>query len=450
MTTAVPRAWPALPPALRRVLALIAMTAVVVPAVLVRQAPPPLRPQPPIVAPRRVVPPTELPPVEPVALQVLDPRDARIFNASIPFSALPNPPARPFYLNGSTQAHARAVDCLAVAVLYEAGDDTLGERAVAQVIVNRARHPAFPKSICGVVFQGSDRATGCQFTFTCDGALARWRPSDAAWRRARAVATAALNGSVLAQVGYATHYHTDWVVPYWSSSLDKVVAVETHLFFRWTGWWGTPAAFRRSISGDEPAITALAPFSDAHRAGAVMAESNAATIAAAAVTGGAATGGSLSIDPNSFIVTLDPGLAPEAFQAVALRTCGARDYCKLMAWTDRKLTPASLPLDQGQIVTMAFSFLRDRQRGYEKALWNCGQFKRAGPGQCMKLQVLGTIAAPVPGGRAAQPPVAVGGAAPQVTFRLSPATPDGLGGVRRKVLPTPPAIPGPAPVPKTP
>src|SRR3546814_11692641 len=73
---------------------------------------------------------------------------------------------------------------MAAAMLYESGDDSKGQLAVGQVVINRVRHPAFPKSICEVVFQGSDRATGCQFTFTCDGALAR-RYSDAAWKRAQ-------------------------------------------------------------------------------------------------------------------------------------------------------------------------------------------------------------------------------------------------------------------------
>src|SRR3546814_4751718 len=90
--------------------------------------------------------------------------------------------ARPFVYAGGDDAKARARDCLAAAMLYEAGDDAKGQQAVGQVVINRARHPAFPKSICGVVFQGSERATGCQFTFTCDGALGR-RYSDAAWQR---------------------------------------------------------------------------------------------------------------------------------------------------------------------------------------------------------------------------------------------------------------------------
>ena len=103
-----------------------------------------------------------------------------------------------------------------------------------QTVLNRVRHPAFPATVCGVVFQGSERSTGCQFTFTCDGALAR-QPSAAAWARARALAEQALDGAVDERVGNATHYHTDWVVPYWRTSLDKIAQVETHIFDRWRG-----------------------------------------------------------------------------------------------------------------------------------------------------------------------------------------------------------------------
>src|SRR3546814_20084014 len=99
---------------------------------------------------------------------------------------------------------------MAAAMLYEAGDDSKGQLAVGQVVINRVRHPAFPKSICEVVFQGSDRATGCQITFTCDGALAR-RYSDAAWKRAQDNASMMPAGPVDPAVGLPPTSHTDGV-----------------------------------------------------------------------------------------------------------------------------------------------------------------------------------------------------------------------------------------------
>ena len=110
--------------------------------------------------------------------------------------------------------------------------------------------------MCGVVYEGSTRATGCQFTFTCDGSLAR-RPSEWSWNRARKVAEAALAGSVFAPVGMATHYHANYVVPYWASSLTKNAIVGTHIFYRWAGGWGRPAAFTGRYAGGEPNVGGL-------------------------------------------------------------------------------------------------------------------------------------------------------------------------------------------------
>ena len=136
--------------------------------------------------------------------------------------------AKPFVVQSALRASPQflsALDCLTQAVYYEAGfESEAGKRAVAQVVLNRVRHPAFPKSVCGVVYQGSERTTGCQFSFTCDGSLARI-PARTAWGSARQVAQSALSGWVERSVGTATHYHANYVVPYWASSLDKIVQI---------------------------------------------------------------------------------------------------------------------------------------------------------------------------------------------------------------------------------
>lgn len=370
-------------------LGFIALLAVFVPLTIVSMVRvPPARP-PLVPSTMPVVPKTKMPSVDAVTLASVDPDDARRFNATIPFSTAPNPAARPFRLADQPGDAARAVDCLASAVLYEAGDDREGQRAVAQVVINRVRHPAFPKTICGVVYQGAERRTGCQFTFTCDGALINHRWSDAEWMRARTVATAALAGQVFAKVGYATHYHTDWVVPYWSSSLDKVSAVGTHLFFRWTGWWGTPPAFNRRVATMEPIVAQLARFSLAHGAGPLTFGADGTPlspgeppaepyIAPTPVPG----------DPNVFLATIDRRAAPDSFRSLAEASCGTRPYCKYMAWTTRIGTPTALPMALSKIATMSFSYLRDRTQGFEKALWRCSQFPRADRSQCMKVDVI--------------------------------------------------------------
>ncbi|QJQ33063.1 cell wall hydrolase [Sphingomonas lacunae] len=335
-------------------------------------------------------PPPGAPPpiVAPVALMDLAAQDARAANALQPFVSGGFPAATPFRFTGDTLNAARAVDCLAAAVLYEAGDDADGQRAVAQVVINRARHPAFPKSICGVVFQGSERTTGCQFTFTCDGALNR-RWSEAAWERARGIAIDMLNGATFPQVGLATHYHTDWVRPYWSPSLDKLAQVGTHLFFRWPGGWGAPRAYDGQINGQEPVIGKLASLSAVHAAGAT---------AAGLIVPSQEDGPRTSVNSvvstilprrnvqlgDTIILTLDRSQPAASFPVLAQAACGTRSYCKVMGWTDPALVPSGEVMNDTTRAAMSFSYLRDEARGLERALWNCQQFAREAPGQCMR------------------------------------------------------------------
>lgn len=174
---------------------------------------------------------------------------ARVINAALPFANGPVHEAQRFVLSGNDLDQRRALLCLTQAVYYEAGFEPLeGRRAVAQVVLNRMRHPAFPKSICGVVYQGAGTGT-CQFTFVCDGALYR-RPATDAWRQAEQVARAALSGYVETSVGEATHYHADYVAPRWAPLLAKVAEIGQHIFYRWPGGWGQPAAFSGHYIGE--------------------------------------------------------------------------------------------------------------------------------------------------------------------------------------------------------
>lgn len=146
----------------------------------------------------------------------------------------------------------RALNCLTSAIYYEAAsepDD--GQRAVAQVVLNRVRSPLWPNSVCGVVYQGSERTDfRCQFTFSCDGSMARL-PAAAGWARARRIAQDALSGLVYKPVGLATHYHTLAVRPVWSGSLQPVAVIGAHIFYRNPGFNGTPAAFQVAYLGRE-------------------------------------------------------------------------------------------------------------------------------------------------------------------------------------------------------
>ena len=95
---------------------------------------------------------------------------------------------------------SRELDCLTAALYYEArGEGEDGMEAVAQVIVNRVRHPSFPKSLCGVIYQGAGRGRGCQFSFACDGSMRR-RKDMALWERAQEIADRAMDGEVMETV----------------------------------------------------------------------------------------------------------------------------------------------------------------------------------------------------------------------------------------------------------
>jgi spore germination cell wall hydrolase CwlJ-like protein len=156
---------------------------------------------------------------------------ARVSNALVPIVADKRKRAEPFHFRGGPAARLQATECLATAALYEAGSDRDAQRAVIQVVLNRVGARGFPKTVCGVVYQGSNRKTGCQFSFTCDGSQTR-RPEHDGWDQARRAARRAMNGYVYKPVGRATHYHTDWLVPYWRGSLVKVATVESHIFYQ--------------------------------------------------------------------------------------------------------------------------------------------------------------------------------------------------------------------------
>lgn len=165
-------------------------------------------------------------------------------------------PARPFRLSGALD-QSRDLECLTQAAYYEArGEGRDGMRAVAQVVLNRVRHSAFPKTVCGVVYQGANRRVGCQFSFTCNGSM-RGNVNRAAWSRARDVASAALSGQVYAAVGNATFFHTTGVAPGWRNSMIRVGQVGDHLFYSFGGRSGRRDSFRYQPSPSAPAETRL-------------------------------------------------------------------------------------------------------------------------------------------------------------------------------------------------
>jgi len=167
------------------------------------------------------------------------------------------PAARPY--RASLNSAGRESECLTEAIYYEArGETPAGQAAVAQVVLNRARHPAYPNSICGVVYQGAHRERGCQFSFACNGAMQAYREAGA-WRRAQNVALRALNGYVMSEVGNATHFHLTSVNPAWGQTLTRVDQVGAHIFYRFAGKRGRPDAFSEEPKPEAPLID-IAPI----------------------------------------------------------------------------------------------------------------------------------------------------------------------------------------------
>ena len=312
---------------------------------------------------------------------------ARASNLADPFFTGPVAAAARFKFTGSRADRSNARDCLALAALAEAGNTDPGQRAVIQVILNRVRHPAFAKTVCGVVFEGSQRQTGCQFTFTCDGSLTR-RYGDAGWAAARTRADQALGGAVYAAVGTATHYHTDWVYPSWSPQLDKIAQVETHLFYRWPGDWGTSRSWQ-SYRGGEASFAAL------------MAGPGDATVASGAPELGDADA-SLAIAPlpkdtpkvsgGQVVMRLPSGKAnfvvvnaragASSALAMAKTLCTAAGTCRVLGWSSRAQIPAAFPLPATARATLQFSYSRD-PGGAEIVLYNCASFKSLPREQCI-------------------------------------------------------------------
>ena len=311
-----------------------------------------------------VVPPGPPPSAEPLVFAELPPETARAINQKIAFAPL-GKLALPFTPTGDLASRGRAIDCLAAAMWYEAGDDAAGDASVGQVVLNRVRHPAFPGTICGVVFQGAERSSGCQFTFTCDGALSRL-PSRQTFDRIRTRAAVLFGGKVDSAVGLATHYHADWVHPIWSAQLEKIARVGTHLFFRWKGAWGGPGAQIKHYAGDEPFIVQLAALSPAHQPPLDPLASESAMVSGA---------GSTRIDDarGTIRVAFSPLRNGNVQALAAFELCGDRDFCEITGVLE----------GGGQAAPVVFRYLRDRLRKVERVQWDCSRFKRPTSVQCM-------------------------------------------------------------------
>lgn len=122
------------------------------------------------------------------------------------------------------------LECLTQAVYYEArGEPVEGQVAVAQVVLNRARQSAKPRSICQVVFEGAPRP-GCQFSFACEGDRQAGPVRPLVWQQAQSLAQSVLTGQARGNAA-ATHYHADYVQPVWARQMQRLGQIGRHIFF---------------------------------------------------------------------------------------------------------------------------------------------------------------------------------------------------------------------------
>ena len=299
--------------------------------------------------------------------------------------------ALPFVYRGSTRNMGRAVECLAMAAWYEAGNVADDQRAVMQVVLNRVAHSAFPNSVCGVVFEGSHLATGCQFTFTCDGSLQRRKALPAEMLRARTRALDALEGATFNAVAQATHYHADYVRPWWSSALLRQTKVGRHIFYRMPGGRSALAANLDALDF-EPDLGSLLEGAhkltpeDLDQGLELSADELAPRIIAEPLD--------LS-SPRQFPVEKPAALSraillqldmasPNGRWAVsALDRCAGMKDCQVLGYSDASVLASNRARLGARRDRPLFLFLRDSASGMEVALWDCQRVQRTSESQCL-------------------------------------------------------------------
>jgi spore germination cell wall hydrolase CwlJ-like protein len=157
---------------------------------------------------------------------------------------VPNVDRNHAWVNNPIPASAKSgaeAKCLATAIYFEArGEPERGQLAVAQVVVNRLKNPAYPSSVCGVVYQNKNKRNRCQFSFACDGIKDRITDKGS-WTQAQKLANSVLNDErkvFQTDVGTSTHYHANYVRPRWARHMKKMQKIGRHIFYKtYGGGW---------------------------------------------------------------------------------------------------------------------------------------------------------------------------------------------------------------------
>ena len=127
-------------------------------------------------------------------------------------------------------------DCLTEAIYFEARSESfVGQLAVANVILERVRHPKFPDTICKVVhdgryYQGVPVRNKCAFSYWCDGKPEIMKDKEAV-KTANSIAILALDGVLVEEVQGATYYHATYTHPKWAYEFQMIARIGKHLFY---------------------------------------------------------------------------------------------------------------------------------------------------------------------------------------------------------------------------
>jgi hypothetical protein len=205
-----------------------------------------------------------------------------------------------------------------------------------------------------------------------------------------------LSGNVFPAVGLATHYHTDWVVPYWSKSLEKIAQVGTHLFFRWPGYYGKQAAYSgRYASGEVVTgrIQALVEADQIDRAAGDVAAIDPSmesympkTVQLAGVTAVDLQGSAVRYANSAtgdYIVRLEADAFPGSFAVLAHQMCKANDMCSVWGWTRPADMPMTFPIPAPAQRSASFLYEKTVARPTGVARWNCREFGDRPASQCL-------------------------------------------------------------------
>ena len=142
--------------------------------------------------------------------------------AALPITGLTNP--------AISSISKKEFTCLVKNIYHEAGiEGLMGKLSVAQVTLNRTKHPRlWANTICGVVYQ---KKRACQFSWVCQG-RDKEKVNDKMWADSLIAARLVLAGHVNPKTKHSMFYHADYISrPVWADTSKLDAKVGKHFFY---------------------------------------------------------------------------------------------------------------------------------------------------------------------------------------------------------------------------